>query len=157
VDAEEAPLPTMGNSADPVRCVFEHWLWANSKNPRRCKLDPARRQAINAMLLLHEQETLELAIEGLAGDPLDGLNDGQRAAMRELEWLLSKSQRVERWADAGEQLRLQAQRMERRRAAQAARPQADELDDMAEREKAALGRARYLELLSQLRLGARHG
>ena len=96
-------------SQDPMRQVFEHWLFMLAKSPARCKLGPTRRSAINAALTLYEVETLHLAIEGMAGDPMDGCSDKMAAAMRELEWLLAKESRVERWADMGERFRQRLQ------------------------------------------------
>ena len=97
------------NSQDPMRQVFEHWLFMLAKSPVRCKLGPTRRAAINAALTLYDVETLHLTIEGMAGDPLDGCSDKMAAAMRELEWVLAKESRVERWADMGERFRQRLQ------------------------------------------------
>ena len=112
--ASATPAP----STDPTRQVFEHWLYMLAKSPARCKLGPTRRAAINAALTLYDVETLHLAIEGMAGDPLDGCSDKMAAAMRELEWLLAKEARVERWADMGEHFRLRVQRDEHQAAAE---------------------------------------
>lgn len=99
--------PTFGGAAtqDPTRRVFEHWLYMLAKSPARCKLGPTRRAAINAALTLYEVETLQLAIDGIAGDPLDDCSEKMASAMREIEWLLAKESRVERWADMGEAFR----------------------------------------------------
>lgn len=89
---------------DDTRRVFEHWLFMFGRNPRRCKLGPTRRAAINAALTLYDVETIELAIDGMAADPLDGCRPEAREAMHELEWLLAKESRVERWAGQGDAL-----------------------------------------------------
>jgi len=50
----------------------------------------------------------------MAADPLDDCGtDKMRDAMREIEWLLGRASRIERWAEAGDRLRLQAQRAQR--------------------------------------------
>lgn len=109
---QDAAKPSFGDStADETRKVFDHWLFMFDRNPKRCKLGPQRRQAINAALALYGLETLELAIEGMASDPLDDVrNEGIREAMADLEWLLAKESRIERWATRGEKLRKSAAR-----------------------------------------------
>lgn len=89
---------------DDTRRVFEHWLAMLGRSPRRCKLGPTRREAINAALAMgYDVETLMLAVDGMAADPLDGArNDGMREQMRELDWLLVREARIERWAKLGE-------------------------------------------------------
>ena len=80
---------------DDTRRVFEHWLAMLGRSPRRCKLGPTRREAINAALAMgYDVETLMLAVDGMAADPLDGArNDGMREQMRELDWLLVREAR----------------------------------------------------------------
>ena len=119
----EAPAIDLGCApGDDTRKIFEHWLFMLGRNPRRCKLGPTRRAAINAALTVHDVETLELAIDGLAADPLDGCTPQMREAMHEIEWLLAKESRVERWADAGEALHARVAAMVARRQAQQAAP-----------------------------------
>jgi len=140
-------------SGDVVRLVFEHWVAMFGRPIRRCKLGPTRRAAIQAMLTLYDADTLMLAIEGMAADPLaDCRGDEVRAAMRELEWLFGKESRIERWADRGERLRAMAAsfgRAERDPPAQedAARSAAD----------AQAARAQLAALAAQLRAGCGHG
>lgn len=111
---------------DPTRRVFEHWLYMFGRNPNRCKLGPVRRGAINAALTLYDEDTLCLAIEGMAADPLaDCAGDTMRDAMREVGWLLARESRVERWAEMGERLRLQAEDQAQADACRAAAPAAD--------------------------------
>lgn len=100
-------------STDPVRRVFDHWLFMLGRAPNRCKLDPVRKAAIGAMLTLYDEDQLCAAIEGMAADPLDDCgSDKMRAAMREIEWLMARGSRIERWADIGDRLRLEALRRE---------------------------------------------
>lgn len=95
------------DTQDPTRQIFEHWLYLLGRSPRRCKLGPTRRQAIDAALAIgYDTDTVLLAIEGMAADPLLGARDERmRDAMREIEWLLAREARIERWAGLGEQLR----------------------------------------------------
>lgn len=102
----EAPATGFGCAPDdPTRRVFEHWVFMFGRNPKRCKLGPTRRAAINAALALYDVDQLELAIDGMAADPLEGCHGGMAEAMRDLEWLFAKESRIERWAEAGEALR----------------------------------------------------
>lgn len=98
------------NTSDSARRVFEHWLFMLGRSPRRCKMGPTRRQAIQAALAMgYEVDVLLLAIEGMAADPLEGARDDRmRDAMREIEWLLGREARIERWAEMGERLRCEA-------------------------------------------------
>lgn len=106
---QDAP-PAHGHTHDPVRRVFEHWAALLARNPRRCKLDPARAAAVRAALEMgHDEDTLLAAVEGMAADPLQGCTDRMRDAMRELPWLLAESARIERWAELGDQLRAAAE------------------------------------------------
>lgn len=115
----EVPAIDLGCApGDETRKIFEHWLFMFARNPRRCKLGPTRRAAINAALTVHDAETLQLAIDGLAADPLDNCTPQMREAMHELEWLLAKESRVERWADAGEALHARMAALVARRQAQ---------------------------------------
>ena len=107
----DAPKPSFSDSpADDTRKVFDHWLFMFDKNPKRCKLGPQRRQVINAALSLYGLETLELAIEGMASDPLETCTDTMRESMVDLEWILAKESRIERYAARGEKLRESAAR-----------------------------------------------
>lgn len=138
---------TEGPTADPARRVFEHWVFMLGRSTRRCKMGPTRTAAIRSMLTLYEEETLLMAVEGMAADPLDGVRAEARDAMRELEWLLGKESRVERWADAGERLR---ERAERR--ARAAHGDGDERDAQEpDPAQAALARERLRALAATLR------
>lgn len=100
------PAVQVGTTTDPTRQVFEHWLFMFGHSAQRCKLGPSRRQAINGALAMgYDVETLMLAVEGMAGDSLEGCGDRMAAAMRDLEWLLAKEARIEQWADKGDLLR----------------------------------------------------
>ena len=146
------------DTTNPTRRVFEHWLFMSGRSPRRCKLGPTRSQAINGALAMgYDEDTLLLAIEGMAADPLQDVTlDRIRDAMREVEWLLGREARIERWAEAGERLRAQA-------ADDAARPVVPVHDDVArpptaeEQAAAAQARARIQALAARLRTGGQRG
>ena len=140
-----------GSSADITRRLFDHWLYMLGRSPRRCKLGPTRRAAINAALAMgYDEDTLLLTLEGIAADPLDGKPETMRAAMRELEWLLARESRIEHWAEIGEALRADAQHQ----ASQALRPAAP----VAEDDPAAAAAARErLFKAAKLRREAAHG
>lgn len=108
------PAITPGTTSDPTRQVFEHWLYMLGLSAQRYKLGPARRSAINAMLAIgFDVETLMLAIEGMAGDPLEGVSPGARSRIRDIDFLFRDETRVGNYADMGEALRqasVQAQR-----------------------------------------------
>lgn len=102
--------PAHGETSDPVRQVFEHWVWMLGRSPARCKLGSTRRPVIAAALTLYETEALLLAVEGLAADPLEGCSERMREAMRELEWLFAKESRIEYYEERGMALRRRAER-----------------------------------------------
>jgi hypothetical protein len=106
---QDAPPGFQADTRDATRLIFDHWLFMLGRSPRRCKLGPTRRAAINgAMAMGYDADMLMMAVEGMAADPLDGAKDDHmRDAMREIEWLLAREARIERWADRGEALRLQ--------------------------------------------------
>lgn len=132
---------------DDTRRVFEHWLFMLGRNPRRCKLGPTRRAAINAALTLYDVPTLELAIDGMSADPLEGCKPEARAAMHELEWLLAKESRIERWAEQGEALHERIAQALARRAAQANLPPPPEQPSP---EEVALARDRVRAMAARL-------
>lgn len=102
--------PVHGVSQDPVRQVFEHWVFMLGRSPARCKLGPTRRPAIMAALSIYDPGVLMLAVDGLAADPLETCTERMREAMREIEWLLARESRIEFYADKGEALRRRAER-----------------------------------------------
>lgn len=107
----QTPEEAAKQSTDPVRRVFDHWLFMFGRSANRCKLGPTRAAAINAALVLYDEDQLMAAIEGMAADPLaDCASEKMRDAMREIEWILGREARVERWADRGDALRIQALR-----------------------------------------------
>lgn len=129
------PAPAHGESGDPVRKVFEHWVFMLGRSPMRCKLGSTRRPVIAAALALYEVDTLMLAVDGMAADPLEGCSERMREAMREIEWLLARESRIEYYAERGEALRHRAERKaidDSRRTEDAARsPVSDEAIRMA--------------------------
>ena len=154
---QDAP-PAHGVTQDPVRQVFEHWVFMFGKQPGRTKLDAERRQVIQAALQLYEWDvqTVMLAVEGMAAVPLGDKPEGMQDAMREVTWFLAKSSRIEsalRWSD---RLRLQAAQQQ---AMQCAVPVAPEVATTPEDAAAArAARERLRELAQQGRQGQwRHG
>lgn len=106
VGRQEQPEPE-----DEARQVFEHWCYMMEKNANRCAFGPARRQRVNAMLALYgSPEMLLLAIEGCAADAYaNGANNLGRT-FNDLVDIFADEARLERYAEAGEALRLRAQR-----------------------------------------------
>ena len=154
---QDAP-PAHGVTQDPVRQVFEHWVFMFGKQAARTKLDAERRQVIQAALQLYEGDvqTVMLAVEGMAAVPLGDKPESMQDAMREVTWFLAKSSRIEnalRWSD---RLRLQAAQQQ---AMQCAVPVAPEVATTPEDAAAALAaRERLRELAQQGRQGQwRHG
>lgn len=141
---QDAPIPKPGASSDPVRQVFEHWVFVMGKSPARCKLDTARRSALAAALTLHDVETLMLAVEGMAAS-------AWCAAHREfdLAHLVAKSALIEKYADEGEAARLRAQQEEAAslQSAQSQLAAQEPADPVA----AAAARDRYRALLARMR------
>lgn len=116
------PPPAVHVSTDPTRQVFDHWVFMFGLQPRRTKLGPLRRQAINAALALydHDVETILMAVDGMASAPLGDKPESMQDAMREVDWFLANEKRIERclrWADV---LRHQLQQQERAQAMPAA-------------------------------------
>lgn len=94
------------HTTDPVRRIFDHWLFMLGRSPRRCKLGPTRRAAINGALAIgYDEDTLLLACEGMACVSFDGKPESMREAMLELEWFLAREARIERAVRYGEALR----------------------------------------------------
>lgn len=148
-------LPAFVQTAqDPTRRVFEHWLFMTSRNPRRCKLGPVRRAAINGALALFDEQTVMIAVDGMASDPLEGCTGRMRDAMREIEWFLATEARIERWAERGDALHQQAAEQEAATARRAAQPAAPPDDP----EACAAARERVRQLAQSTRGEAsRHG
>lgn len=149
--------PAHGVSQDPVRQVFEHWVFMFGLMPARTKLDPERRQVITAALQLYEGDVQLLlqAVEGMAAAPLGDKPQSMQDSMREITWFLARSKRIEsalRWSDKlRDALELQAHRA----AAPVGLPQ-----DLSAADKAAAqaGRDRLRALAQQVREGlAAHG
>jgi hypothetical protein len=157
ITEQDAPRARLGGSSDPVRAVFEHWVFMTDRNAARCKLGPSRRGAIAAALTLYDADSIMLAVEGMAADPLEGCSERMRDAMRELEWLLAKESRIEQWADDGERLRERAEleavaaRTDASRLRQAPSPEDEAAAAAAAREQ----RQRLRDLAATLRGGLR--
>lgn len=142
-------------SKDPVRRVFDHWLFMFGRSPNRCKLDPARKAVISSALLLFDEGQLFEAIDGMAADPLGDCDKPKmRDAMRELEWLFARSSRIERWSDLGQALRMQAER----RLAEQSRPvEAPPAEDAAADAAQAARVREQLRSMARARREAAHG
>ena len=121
------------------------------KSPHRCKLGPTRRAAINAALLLYDENDLLLAIDGCASDPWCAGANSMGRECTDLEWLLAKESRVEQFADRGEELRRQA-------LASAVVPDAAPPDAAAaeiDQAQADAARQRVRDMARNLRVGSR--
>lgn len=147
--------PEQPHATDPCRQVFEHWAYMEGRSLARCKLGPTRSAAIQAALTLYDMPTLMLAIEGMAADPLADVREQRmRDAMREIEWLLAREARIERWAEAGERLHAKLH-------SDSAKPPPElgpnlTPQQIAEQARlAAEARARCRELAARLRAGGR--
>lgn len=146
---------------DPTRQIFEHWLLMAGKSPRRCKLGPIRRTAINSALALgYEVDMLLCAVEGMAADKLLQCSANHiRDRMREIDWLMGAEARIEHWADLGEALRQQLQQQEqaqaRHRQVASPPPSADDVHAAAAAKAAAIDHMR--RYCADRRAGAQHG
>lgn len=144
---QDAP-PAHGVTADPVRQVFEHWVFMFGLQPGRTKLDAERRGAINGALALYGLPDVLLAVEGMAAVPLGDKPASMQEAMREVSWFLASARRVERCLRYGDQLREAA-------AAPAGGPAVPVDQPAADPAEVARQRARLRELAAQFR--AMHG
>jgi hypothetical protein len=100
---QDAP-PAHGVTQDPVRQVFEHWVFMFGYMPARTKLDPERKRIITAALALYDGDvqTIMMAVEGMAAVPLGDKPESMQDAMREVSWFLASARRIEsalRWRD----------------------------------------------------------
>ncbi len=132
-------------AADPVRQVFEHWVFMLGKNPKRCALGPQRRRVIERALQFYDEETLRLAIEGCAASAWHGGENDRGTEYNDIELILRNEAHVERFAEMGERLRRRAEAAQRR---QQAEPAAAPAEDAA---AAAASRERLRALAAQLR------
>lgn len=99
------PPPAHGASHDPVRQIFEHWVFMFGRHPGRTKLDAERRKAIAWALSEWTVDEVLLAVEGMAAAPLGDKPQSMQDAMREVSWFLASAKRVERCIEYGDQLR----------------------------------------------------
>jgi hypothetical protein len=100
---QDAP-PQHGTTQDPVRQVFEHWVYMFGLMPARTKLDAERKLVIAAALDLYEGcvPMIMMAVEGMAAVPLGDKPESMQEAMREITWFLASAKRIEnalRWRD----------------------------------------------------------
>lgn len=127
-------------SNDPVRRLFDHWVFMAQKNPLRAKLGPTRRQAIAAALTLYSEEELQLAIEGNLIDAWCVAN-----ARHDLDWALVGESRIERFIELGEHLRDRAAAAADRRRERADLP----VPDPAAAADAAAARQRLRQMVEE--------
>jgi len=83
------PAPAHNLTTDPVRRVFEHWVFMFGRCAKRTKLDHERR---------------------LAAVPLGDKPQSMRDAMIEVSWFLAKAARIERALRYADDLRAMAAR-----------------------------------------------
>lgn len=143
-------------SADPTRRVFAHWLTMLGKSPRRCKLGPTRRQAINAALVLYSEDDLLMAIEGCAADPWCAGDNAQRREYTDIEWILRNESSIERFAEAGERLRQRAAEQLAAQMRRAAQPVPTAASVEQEKVQAADARARLKAIADRMSGRARN-
>lgn len=105
----DAPAHTDAHAEQtPTARIFAHWVFMLGK--RRAALGPGRRKAIERMLALYDEETLQLAIEGCAASAWHAGQNDRGRAFDDLELILRDEAHVERFAAEGEALRERAER-----------------------------------------------
>lgn len=98
--------PAHHTTADPVRQVFEHWVFMFGLRAASTKLGPKRKPVIaGALALGYTAAELMLAVDGMASASLDGKPEGMQERMREIDWFLADEVRIERCMRHGEKLR----------------------------------------------------
>lgn len=106
----DAP-PAHHTTTDPVRQVFEHWVFMFGLRAGATKLGPKRKPVITGALALgYTAAELMLAVEGMASASLEGKPEGMQERMREIDWFLADEVRIERCMRHGERLRDMAAR-----------------------------------------------
>lgn len=139
------------SSADPTRRIFQHWLDMLGKSPRRCKLGPVRRQAINAALVLYDEDQVCMAIEGCAADAWCAGDNPARREFTDLEWILRSESSIERFSEAGDRLRAQAAKQELAAQQRAAAPSPEVVqDEAAQRVAAAAAKERLRKMAARM-------
>lgn len=134
----------------PARAVFDHWVFMLGKNPRRCAFGDSRKRAVADALKLYDAETLMLAVEGCAADPWANGDNNLGREFNDLVHLLANEERIERYAQSGERLRLRAQAWADKQAQACnvvALSDGQPLDDAKQREEALAARQRVLDYL----------
>jgi hypothetical protein len=112
-DAVEAAIERYARASTPRARVYARWMVMLGKDPRRCGMGPQRARAIEQWIGVYGVDTLELAIDGAAGDAW--VSD--RPACSSIEWILGNEGRIERFAEQGERARAAIERQRRRRQA----------------------------------------
>ena len=135
----------VGDAADPVRRVFDHWVFMLGKNPRRCALGMERRKVIRRALELYDEEVLLLAIEGCASSAWHAGENDRETVYQDIELILRNERQVERFCEMGEVLRARAARVPAVAPAEAVAP--------ADAAAVEAQRARLRDLAARLRRG----
>lgn len=101
----DAP-PAHYTTTDPVRIVFEHWVYMNGLRAASTKLGPKRKPVIaGALAMGYTAAELMLAVDGMASAALEGKPESMAERMREIDWFLADEVRIERCMRHGEKLR----------------------------------------------------
>ena len=129
------PPPQPHTSTDPVRVVFDHWVYMFGLMPARTKLDDERRKVINEALALYSLDVVLLAVDGMAAAPLGDKPESMRNAMREISWFLARAKRVESCLRYGDDLHAMAAQPAAAAAPAAAAEPADQAALAAARER----------------------
>ncbi len=130
---------------DPVRQVFEHWVFMFGLRAASTKLGPTRKAVISSALAIgYSLPDLILAVDGMAAVSLDGKPDDMQERMREIDWFLANEPRIERCMRHGEKLRDMA-------AAHRAAPAVEADEAPADPVAAAAARERLRQLANRCR------
>lgn len=145
VQTNAVQMTAYSASADPVARIFGEWLDWFGKSAARCRLGPARRQAIAAALQLYDEDMLTQAMVGAAADEWLAQQEGLG-----VEWILANESRVERFADRGQRIQARAAAAQAMPATPADGQTAPELTD-EQRAQMAACRQRMRAIVAQSR------
>jgi hypothetical protein len=109
IGPKAAPMPDTAGLPDddstPTERVFAHWVFMLGRNAKRCALGPARRKVIDRALVLYDEDTLLLAVEGCAASAWHAGDNDRGRPFNDIELILRDEAHVERFAADGEALR----------------------------------------------------
>lgn len=121
----------------PREEVFRHWVWMTGRSSSRCMLGPTRIRVIDRALDMgYPVALLLLAIDGCAASAWHAGRNDRGTAYDDLELILRDEQRIERFAQLGEQMAARAEReaeQQRAQAAADAQPRTGPSDDVRQR------------------------